>query len=236
MFDWGFAQQAADGSFKGAGGFHSASFFVAAVARTLLILQQSPQSRQYADKIAFYTPLLHRAARWMISPQVWRRGTTSNEPYTHRFYLVATALGLTGKLTGDRELINYSRQLIQQALSLQELDGVNPEKDGYDSSYQVAGVVYAQRWLIYFPNDPLAPRVTAMINKALTWAQTRILPTGEINSEGNTRTGGQETRRTGEVKLVDPRIVYRGFAYWASVTGDSRWNAIARRIAQFYYN
>ncbi|GET43231.1 hypothetical protein [Microseira wollei] len=141
---------------------------------------------------------------------------------------------MTGKLTGDRELINYSRQLIQQALSLQELDGVNPEKDGYDSSYQVAGVVYAQRWLIYFPNDPLAPRVTAMINKALTWAQTRILPTGEINSEGNTRTGGQETRRTGEVKQVDPRIVYRGFAYWASATGDCRWNAIARRIAQFY--
>lgn len=236
MFDWGFNRQAADGSFPGTGDpFHSTSFFVQAVAHTLLVIQQSPQSKQYATQVARYTPLVHRAARWMISSKVWNRGTRNNEPYSHRRYLVAVALGLTSKLTGDRELMNYARQSIEDGLSLQRPDGVNPEKGGHDSSYQMVGVVYAQRWVTYFPDDPLTPRVRAMIERAMAWQQTRILPTGEISSDGNSRTAGQEQGRAGRVKKVDYRPAIRGFAYWASVTGDRRWDAIARRIAQYYY-
>lgn len=170
----------------------------------------------------------------MITPHVWKKGTKHNKPYTHRRYLVAAALGLTGKLTGDQALINYARQSIQDGLSLQRPDGVNPEKGGNDSSYQMVGVVYAQRWVTYFPYNPLTPRVTAMINKALAWEQTRILPWGEISREGNTRTAGQERARMGKVKKVDYRSALRGFAYWASVTGDPRWAAIANKIAKYY--
>ncbi len=237
MFDWGFARQSANGSFQGTGDpFHSTSFFVQAVARTLLAIQQSPQSGKYAKQVAHYKPLLHRAARWMISADVWKKGTKNNKPYTHRRYLVAAALGLTGKLTNDQNLIDYARYSIQDGLSLQRPDGVNPEKGGYDSSYQMVGVVYAQRWLAYFPNDPLAPQVVAMINQALTWEQTKILPTGEIGSRGNTRSAGQESSRTGKVKKVDYNMALRGFAYWAAVTGNPRWAAIAHQIAQFYYH
>ncbi|WP_017316206.1 hypothetical protein [Mastigocladopsis repens] len=237
MFDWGFAHQAEDGSFLLTGdSFHSTSFFVQAVAHTLLVIQQSPQSEKYAKEVAHYTPLVHRAAQWMISPAVWEKGITHNKPYTHRRYLVATALGLTGKLTDDPELINYARQSIEDGLSLQQKDGVNPEKGGYDTSYQMVGVVYAQRWVIYFPKDSLTPRVKAMIDKALSWEKTKILPSGEISSEGNTRTAGQETGRSRKVKKVDFKSAIRGFAYWASVTGDKKWEAIARRVAQYYHN
>ena len=46
MFEWGFARQKADGSFEGtADPFHSTSFFVQAVAHTLLVMQQSPRSQ-----------------------------------------------------------------------------------------------------------------------------------------------------------------------------------------------
>ena len=236
MFDWGFAHQGVDGSFQGTSDdFHSTSFFVEAVAHTLLVLQLSPQAKQYADQIARYEPLVHRAAQWMIVPDVWKKGTARNKPYTHRRYLVGAALALTGKLTGDQDLINYARQSIEDGLSLQRPDGINPEKGGYDSSYHMVGVVYAQRWVTYFPNDALTPRVTAMINKALEREETRLLPTGEISAEGNTRTAGQETGRLGKVKGVDHRMVYRGFAYWGSVTRNSRWDAIADQIAQYYY-
>lgn len=236
MFEWGFAHQARDGSFQGtADAFHSTSFFVQAVAHTLLVIQQSPQSKQYAQEVARYKTLVHRAARWMILPDVWKKGIKANSPYTHRRYAVAAALGLTGKLTGDQELIEFARESIDDGLSLQRQDGVNPEKGGYDSSYQMAGVVYAQRWVTYFPNDPLTARVAAMIDKALLWEQTRILPTGEISAEGNTRTAGQERGRTGKVKHPDNRLAIRGFAYWASVTGDQKWEAIAHSISQNYY-
>lgn len=236
MFDWGFARQSADGSFKGtADPFHSTSFFVQSVAHTLLVIQQSPQAGQYADQVAHYKPLVHNAARWMISPKVWKKGNERNRPYTHRRYLAAAALGLTGKLTDDQDLINYSRKLIMDGLSLQGPDGNNPEKGGYDSSYQMVGLVYAQRWVTYFPNDSLTPRVKAMIDRGLAWEQTRILPTGEISRKGNTRTAGQERGRTGKVKKVDQKSAVRGFAYWASVTGDPRWAAIADQITQYYY-
>jgi len=236
MFDWGFAHQASDGSFKGtADAFHSTSFFVEAVAHTLLVLQQSPESGKYAAQIAHYTPLVHRAAAWMISPNVWKKGTQSNEPYTHRRYLVAAALGLTGKLSCDKDLVDYAHQSIEDGLSLQNPDGSNPEKGGYDSSYHMVGVVYAERWVTYFPNDALTPRVATMIDQALAWEQTRILPNGEISSVGNTRTDGQERGRTGKVKTIAHSSVIRGFAYWASVTDDPQLDGIAGQIAQYYY-
>jgi hypothetical protein len=236
MFDWGFAHQAYDGSFFVTGDrFHSTSFFVEAVAHTLLFIQQSPYSQKYADQVAKYKPLVHRAARWMISSEVWEKGIRRNRAFTHRRYLVGGALGLTGKLTDDQELINYARNYIEDGLSLQRSDGINPEQGGYDSSYQMAGVIFAQRWLNYFPNDSLSQRVKVMIDRALRWEQKRILITGEINSIGNTRTAGQERRRNGKVKLVDHRVVFRAFAYWASVTGNKKWEAIARKIAQYYY-
>ncbi|MBO3463995.1 hypothetical protein G7B40_006255 [Aetokthonos hydrillicola Thurmond2011] len=235
MFDWGFAHQAADGSFPGTSDpFHSTSFFVQAVAHTLLFIQQSPYAKDYAKEVQRYTPLVHRAALWMTSPKVWDRGSNNNQPYTHRRYLVAAALGLTGKLTGDRQLLNYAQASISDGLSLQKPDGVNPEKGSFDSSYQMVGVVYAQRWLTYFPNDELAPKVNGMINKALLWQKKRILPSGKINSEGNSRTAGQERGRTNKVKDVDYSATLRGFAYWSSITGNQQWNAIARRIAQYY--
>lgn len=236
MFDWGFARQAADGSFEGTGDpFHSISMFVQAVAHALLIIKQSPHSREYADRLAYYTPLVHRAARWMIQPQVWERGTNNNLPYTHRRYLVATALGLTAKLTGDPELMDYARQSLEDGLALQRPEGVNPEKDGHDSSYQMTGIIFAARWVVYFPKDRLTPRVIDMIDKAVVWEATMILPDGKISSQDNTRTGGQEIVRTGQVKAINHREVIRGFAYWASVTGDQSWLELARKVGLFYY-
>jgi len=236
MFDWGFARQSDDGGFAGTGDpFHSTAFFVQAVAHSLLAIQQSPHASKYADKVAHYKPLVHRAARWMILSEVWQKGIKHDKPYTHRRYLDAAALGLTGKLTGDRELVEYARQLISDGLALQRPDGVNPEKGGHDSSYQMVGVVYAQRWVTYFPEDSLTPKVETMIEKALAWVEKRILTTGEISTEGNTRSAGQESGRAGETKKIDYKTAIRGFAYWAAVTQNSKWGAIAQKIAEFYY-
>ena len=236
MFDWGFKHQAADGSFKGTGDpFHSTSFFVQAVAHSLLVIQQSPHANRYAAQVSRYKPLVRRAARWMVAQNVWKQGIKRNQPYTHRRYAVAVALGLTSKLTGDADLMKYARQSLQEGLALQRPNGVNPEKGGHDSSYQMVGVVYAQRWVIYFPDDPLTPKVKAAIEKALVWQQARVLASGEISTKGNTRTAGQETGRTGKVKAVDYNMAIRGFAYWAAVTQNPKWGAIAQKIAKFYY-
>ena len=237
MFDWGFAQQSADGGFEGTGDpFHSTSLFVHAVARSLLLIEQSPLAQEYADVVEVYKEKLAAAARWMIQPEVWERGISNNQPYTHRRYVVATALGLTSQLTGDSELMDYARQSLTDGLALQQSNGVNPELGGYDSSYQMVSVIYAAQWVTYFPENPLTADVVEMINRAINWEQSRVLANGEISSEGNTRTSGQEILRTGQAKKINHREIMRGFAYWASVSREQKWEEIARQVAQFYYS
>ncbi|NEP00818.1 MAG: calcium-binding protein [Symploca sp. SIO2E9] len=237
MFDWGFAQQSADGGFQGTGDpFHSTSLFVHAVARSLLLIEASSYSQQYADVVEGYKEKLANAAAWMIQPEVWETGISNNQPYTHRRYVVATALGLTSQLTGDSELMDYAPQYLADGLALQQPDGVNPEFGGHDSSYQMVGVVYAAQWVSYFPEEPLTAEVIEMIGKAIAWEQTRILADGEISSEGNTRTSGQEILRNGEVKGINNREIIRGFAYWASVTQDQVLEENAYEVARFYYD
>ena len=134
MWDWGFAQQLGDGSFANTDdSFHSTSLFVQSVSYGLLMLQES-DSEKYEDIAAQYLPGLESAARWMIQEDVWNRGIKNNRPYTHRNYLVGTALGLTGKLSEDSELLNYANDIIAYGLTLQLSDGVNPERGGADTS------------------------------------------------------------------------------------------------------
>jgi PKD repeat protein len=235
-FDWGFAHQAADGSFSGTQDpFHSTSMFVEAVAHASLLISQSPYAAQYQAKVSSYAAKLYKAANWMASPTVWNNGLLNDAPYTHRRYVVADALALTGKLVGgDSRLMSLAQSEINDGLSLQWANGVNPELGGYDSSYQTFGLALAERWATYFPSDSHTPKVNAMIEKGLAWEATMILPTGEISMAGNSRSG-TEIGPSGTVKTVDWKSAMDAFAYWFQVTGNSSWQNDARDIAEFYY-
>jgi len=129
MIAWGAARQAADGSFAGTrDAFHSTSFFVEATAHALLCTLGSPHAERYASEVAHYTPMLARAAGWMITPEVWEPGVRANTPYTHRRYIVAAALGLTMRLTGDDAPRARMEESLADGLALQGADGNNPEK------------------------------------------------------------------------------------------------------------
>jgi PKD repeat protein len=237
VFNWGFSRQASDGSFKGTeDAFHSTSMFVAAVSHTLLVLKQSPYASQYASQIDSLTAKVYKAAQWMTGTEVWSRGIKNDSPYTHRRYLVANALALTSKLVGgDSQLMSLARLQIKDALSLQWSNGVNPEKGGYDSSYQTVGLSYAMRWSTYFPNESLTASVNTMIDKGLAWEQGRILSTGEISTAGNSRVGTAETGPSGTLKTVDWRKAVTAFAYWYQVTGNTAWQIAAQKISQWYF-
>lgn len=237
VMDWGFRHQNKDGSFYGKSDlFHSTSFFVESVARSLLLLQQSPYKMKYKDKINHYIPLVHKAALWMTGDKVWKRYFIGGDNlYTHRRYLVGSALGLTGRLTGDDKLIKYSYRSILDGLSKQLPNGSNPELKGNDSSYNMFSVYYAERWLTYFACYPLTPRVIDMINKAIIWEKTKILPTGELDTKGNTRTSGQEKQRDGSAKTADYGKVTRAIINWGIYTNDTDLVKLGERIYQYKY-
>jgi len=242
VLDWGFARQDADGGFAGTGDpFHSTSFFVAAVTHAGLFARDAARTGRFPlaetslPRLARYTPLVLWAADWMARSDVWSRGLSLNAPYTHRRYLVGAALGLTAALTGDHTLLDRVYPVLEDGLSRQQPDGVNPELGGHDSSYQMTGVVFAQYWVAYLPDHPLTPRIRVMIERALAWEASRVLPSGEVSPRGNTRTAGQETARDGIPKGVAYSRVIRGFATWAALTGDPRWAELAWRTGRYYY-
>jgi hypothetical protein len=234
ILNWGFAQQRPDGGFHCPDTFHSTSFFVEAVAHSLLMLQGSKYSDQYSQIIADMKPKLLLAAQWMTVPQNESHGKKDNRRYTHRRYLVAAALGETGVLMGEASLIARSESYVRDGIALQSAAGYNPELGGWDSSYNAKGMVFASRYYTIVANDEMRQALYQMLDKAARWEASRIDDDGRINTQGNTRVGGKKTEkgRLGKGKKVETRQVYEAFFYWSVISGDTSYEKLAQKVAQ----
>jgi hypothetical protein len=214
---WGFAHEGPGGNFPDTQNpFHSTSFFVEGVAHLILVLRAATNSGvavppHLIGEVSSFLPRLHKAARWMASGSVWRAGLAHDAPYTHRRFLVASALGLTAVLTGDQLLARRAREALELGLSAQRSDGVFPELGGFDSSYQARGIVYAEHCLAWLPHAPrsLGPAIA----RGLAWERTRILPSGEVSIAGNTRANGVMRDQNGPKLVVYP-MVANALAWW----------------------
>jgi len=230
ILQWGFAHQGSDGDFPGTGdAYHSTSFFVEATARALLLMKQTDPER-YASRIAELTPKVMAAAHWMLRPDVAAHGEANNQPYTHRRYLVAAALGETGALLGDRPLLTAAQAYARDGLALQTAEGVNPEKGGGDVNYQATGVLFAARYLTVCADSALRDDLAGMIAHALAWEAGKTDDTGTVDASDSTRTG-LEAGRSGATKTVDYPTITQAFAFGSAVTGDASFGEVAARIA-----
>jgi hypothetical protein len=216
-FAWGFAHQGPGGNFPDTrDAFHSASFFVEGAAHLILVLRSAVKEgiavpRPLLKEVNSFVGRLHRAATWMVSRSVWQAGLESDAPYTHRRFLVASALGLTAVLTGDRLLARRAREALELGLRAQRSDGVFPELGGFDSSYQARGIVYAEHYLAWVPHPPRT--LGRAIARGLAWERTRILPSGEVSIVGNTRANGVMYDHNGPKLVVYP-MVANALAWW----------------------
>jgi hypothetical protein len=236
--DWGFAHQGPRGNFPATQDpFHSTSFFVEAVAHLTLVLRGAAADgvtlpAHLLARVNAFLPRLHAAARWMARPDVWRWGLAGDGPYAHRRFLVASALGLTAVLTGDRRLRDRARQALELGLAAQRPDGIEPELGGYDSSYQARGLVYAEHYLAWVFRDPLGARLRAAIARGLAWERTRILRSGQVCTAGNTRANGVMFDHNGPKRVVYPMVAL-ALAWWGlaeRVLADLR---LAAKVARW---
>jgi len=233
VLNWGWQQQQPDGSFACEDNFHSTSFFVEATAHACLMLVASRYAADYASQIAQVKTELHKAALWMVSPEIEGPGKRHNLPYTHRRYLVGCALGETGVLCEDANLVTHSRDYILDGISLQDPAGFNPERGGYDSSYHAFGTLLAERYYVLVAGDSLRAPLYAMIAKAVAWEGTRINPDGTINTEGNSRVDGvgNERNRAGVAKKPAVTSIFECFDYWSRLSGDHGYEDLAAKVA-----
>ena len=157
-------------------------------------------------------------------------GQARNRPFTHRRFLLGAAIGEAAVVLQDTSLRRKSEEYIRDGLSLQRPDGVNPEKGGYDSNYQAVGLSYALRYYRLVADQQLQAQMKPHLNRGVRWLASRVDEAGDISSEGNTRSGGEEKNRDGTPKGVNYTWAVRSFADWALITRDEQSGALAHRV------
>ena len=232
-----FATQVADGGFEGGGKpgdspitvyairVENVYFFLQELGRALLVLQASPLEPSFHDRMASVMPQLRKACAFIqggyrtILPKV---GHTAN-----RLVIAAKAFGLCGLLLDDDRLKASSHELITLALQRRDDEGVFLERGGRDSSYNAVVILMGQHLSMYTPEAEL----DAAIEKAMRWERTRIKPTGEIEIEGNTRTGtGKELSGSGGIKQVNYREVAEALWYYGKLHDEPETVRLAEQI------
>ena len=59
-----------------------------------------------------------------------------------------------------------------------------------------------------------------MLAAGEAWEESRVLPDGVVNTQGNTRTGScQEAGPNGNCKAIDYPYVFASFYHWSLITG-----------------
>ncbi|HEY4207451.1 MAG TPA: hypothetical protein VGM31_11590 [Puia sp.] len=229
--EWGARQQNPDGSFSCPDNFHSTSFYLEAMAHSCLILEASPYARRFRQRVEQLKSTARRAAQWMLQPEVLAAGRKRNNPYTHRRYAVAAAIGETGVWCGDMDLVRQSKAFIDEGLALQDSSGFNPEKGGYDVSYHSAGLLFAHRYYDIVADEQYRRKMKGMYTRGIKWMLTRVKPDGTVDPTGNTRTGlGQERSRNGHPKGITYASISADLYWWSQQTNDRSLAVLAQKI------
>lgn len=225
LLRWGFAQQQADGSWNCPDAPHSASLFLTAAARAVLHLENSDYAKEYAADIASMKASLLKAAKWMVSPEIYAQRETGKTPRTHRFYVLASAIGQIGALNNDKDLLEKAKSYACEGLALQHPTGYNPENGGWDSSYNAAGLNFAVYYYLNAADAPMRAELYEMLRKSFAWNLSRINENGVVSVKGNTRVGAnsKEVSRTNVPKKVNIGETTRALAYWTFISGDKQY-------------
>jgi len=229
---WGFSKQKPDGSFAGSGNlYHSSSLFLDAALRATLLMKESDPTK-YSATIKDFSKHIVKGMDYMIKMK--KSGDKENKPFGHRNWVFAAINQMTAKLTGNSQWEKYAEEYVKAGLSFQKPDGNNPEKGGYDVSYQTLGVLYAEKWYVNSENAQLKKRVAKMIEKALKWEKTHISDTGEVEVGASTRIGEGHVGRGGGEKKVDVKSLVEAYAFAAGITGNAEYNQTADLVAHHY--
>ena len=230
--EWGFAQQSSDGSFPSGDNYLGASYFVAATAHSIWLLETTGYARNYAQRIEKIRPNLARAALWLADANRAKAASTQHDKYTSRYMLTGYALGVTARVTTNPALGLVAEDMVRTGLSKLHASGYFPEAGGFDVSFQAEALVYLLRFYDHAATAEMRRDIEPPIRRALGWLETRVASSGVVQSTGNTRSGSANERdRTGQFRRVSAVAVSRAFGLARAVLGDNKYDGLARAVA-----
>ncbi len=232
-----FEHQRADGGFEAAvrpngasakplgAAVETAFFFLQELSRAILVIRQSPHEAHFRARIATLEPKLRRATDFISSG--YDTIIENSSRAVNRIIIAAKAFGTCGVVLHDEKLIATSRRLITHALTLRDQEGVFIENGGRDSSYNVVSILFGQVLALHVP----LPELEAAYPAAVAWQLSRVLPSGEVDVTGNSRTGvGKEQSYFGEPKKVNYKEVVLALTIYGLAHQDQAALAGADRV------
>jgi hypothetical protein len=234
--EWGFKRQSnIDGGFPESGdAFHSVSVYLVDVTSALLALREAqPEFRKELPRMNALVPHVEAAALWLLRPEVLPLGRERDNPFTHRKWILAAALGNAGRLAGNPQLTAAAEEFAREGLALQMEDGENPERGGFDVSYQMVDALQGARYYTSLQcgrDAQLMREIRAMLSRTCAWERLRLLPDGSVDTTGSTRILKEKTRG-GVIKKVNYPEVIQAYVYTSEITGDPHDHQIAERMA-----
>lgn len=230
--EWGFAQQSSDGGFPCKDSYLSTSYFVAATAHAIWLLETTGYARNYTQRIDKLRPKLERAALWLADANRSKAMAAQYDTYTSRYLLTGYALGASARVTGNPFLAWAGEGMVRTGLARQHATGYLPEAGGVDVSFQAEALVYLLRYFDHAATNDMRREIDAPIRRALAWLESRVAANGVVLAAGNTRSGsGKERDRTGQFRRVSAVAVSRAFGLARAVLGDNKYEALARAVA-----
>ena len=230
--EWGFAQQSADGAFPCRDSYLGASYFVAATAHSIWLLETTGYARTYAQRIDQIRPKLERAALWLADGNRTRAASAQQDKYSSRYLLTGYALGAAARVTGNPALALAGEDMVRTGLSKLHAAGYFPEAGGFDVSFQAEALVYLLRYYDHAATADMRRAIEPSLARALAWLESRVGANGVVQATGNTRSGSAKERdRTGQFRRVSAVAVSRAFGLARAVLGDNKYEGLARAVA-----
>lgn len=212
------------------------AFFLASLGTTLDILQSSDwyySQLDVVERVELLEPKYAKALEYLLGQE----GVLSEYDYEapNRLFFDANAYYGLGVALGSNTAKDVGMQFAQQAMELQHADGYYREGGGYDSSYQ--GVALLQGYYLLAKLQPDTSEYLLLrqsLLKGERWLSSRILSTGEVSSEGNSRVYSGGENFLGKEKTLSVGSVYSSLIIGNYLDEEGGFLEKTQRVYEYY--
>lgn len=194
--------------------------------------RQHPATDSLRRRVAALRPVYARALNRLVADSAVLRRVDARAP--NRLFFDALAYTALGSWLDDSVALRLGVEFSERALALQRPEGWFVEGDGWDSSYQ--GVALIRGWRIWhlLADSEHAEVLGAALDRGTRWYASRVLPTGEISTQGNTRVypGGESF--LGQEKRLSWIDGMKALYAASAARESSVWLAVGERVQRHY--
>ena len=194
--------------------------------------QTSPDCKRLRSRLSTIKPRLRSTLSFLIEHERYLEAADQKAP--NRLLFDAIAYITLGKLVNDNAAAKIGSTFADRALEqIDPHDGYFLEGGGFDSSYNGVATALALRLLML---DYHSEKLESICSEAISWQESRILASGEISTEGNSRV---RPGKSGESFLGRKKDVDVGHTVEALMLASHRFSSreysdLATRVVEYY--